>query len=116
MKPVYWAIIWGDNEKDKVGNGIPAFGPNRHPSALRTSYTKYEDPQDAAKECFGTVSTNMWVKNLGSTVAPLRSDKKRAELLDIDKGEWMRLGSGSLLFSRSKGPVYWVDGKFESFE
>lgn len=108
---VRWAVITGDLERDE-----PSSGPSRYSSALRIAHTKTDDPRQAAKECFGMASTNMWVKNLGTRVAPLQSDKQRLELLDYDKGVWMRLGN-SYSFKSSTGPLYWVNGKFmEKYE
>jgi hypothetical protein len=37
----------------------------------------------------------MWTKNLGSSVAPIRSDKRRIELLDLNKGIWVRVGNNT---------------------
>lgn len=97
----YWAVIWGDKDKDSRGEGVAASGPSHQAEALRVAQGKHATAQEACRLAFGTTSKTMWTKNLGTQVAPLRTDKHRAVLLDINRGRWVRLNSN----------VAWVDGK-----
>lgn len=74
-KNVFWAVRWGE----KID------GPNLRISA------KTHSPIEACRYCWGMVAANMYVKNLGSRVAPLQSNKWRVANL-TDDGEWIRMG------------------------
>lgn len=110
IKPSYWAVIWSDKEKDEDGRGNPLSGPARFPESLRVASGKYTDPKLACRETFGTVSPNMWVKNLGTRITVMHIDRERRAALNPDNGRWVRLGNEST-FQRSTGQVLWVDGK-----
>lgn len=109
-KPVRWAVVWGD-----LIDRDPQSGPKRYPENFRIAHNKTTDPRQACKECFGLATADMWVKNLGADVQTLRTEYKRKEALDLDKGTWMRLGN-TVSFHSSTKPVYWVDGKFKLSE
>lgn len=87
MSQFYWAVVWGD-EGDNYRKGPKQNG------VIRMS-TKCENAEIACRNCFGSVAKNMWTKNLGSSVAPIRSDKRRIELLDLNKGIWVRVGNNT---------------------
>lgn len=105
----YWIVVCADNE-----NYEPSSGPSRVPEYLRIAHGKFETPEEACANAFGRgVSSHMWVKDCGTSIKALRTDKTRRELCDIDKGVWMRLGSHPYS-AFVKGPrLYWIDGKFK---
>lgn len=59
-----WAIFWGDLSQR-----------SDHPEALRISFDKCRDPQQAARKCFGFVADNMHAKPLGASITYLRVHK-----------------------------------------
>lgn len=91
----YWAVIWAD-DRMKV---------KENPQALRLAHGKTESPIRACLQCFGMACSNMWVKNLGTQIAPLRVDRNRREMLDPASKGWVSMesiiGKNKMLTSES---------------
>jgi hypothetical protein len=101
-RPSYWAVIWGDQrEQDDDGDDVfDITKPNfEHPP--RVTSEKTDDPVKACRLCYGCAGENMWLKNLGTTVDVLRSDKRRIAALTSEEG-WMRLGKNP----KTKSGIY----------
>lgn len=108
----YWAVIWGDLKDDEHREGIASSGPSDKSETLRLATIKTTSAYAACVQTFGLVAGNMWVKNLGTSIAPLRVGWRKAELLDRNKGEWIRISDKR--FPRKEDPgqhVRFVYGK-----
>src|SRR5436190_16705284 len=116
MKPSYFAVIWGDELENEEGESIPTSGPASDPTYLRVVFVKTDSPYKACKQCYGLVAKNMWIKDLGIHIAPLRTNWRRAQLLSSTHGTWMRVhkeGVQYLLNGEEVEPLFWVDVKIK---